>query len=68
MNKELQNWAEKVIKEITPDAINLNKDYYPFQSKAIENPDILFLGLNPGGGSSYESQSTKNKWEFINKE
>lgn len=65
MNKELQNWAEKVIKEITPDAINLNKDYYPFQSKAIENPDILFLGLNPGGGSSYESQSTKDKWEFI---
>ena len=66
MNPDLKKWAEKVINEISPIARKLNKDFYPFQSAVKNNPEILFLGLNPGGGSTYESQSKKDEWEFIN--
>lgn len=61
-NPEHVKWAQKVIDEITPEAIALKKDFYPLQSEIKDHPKFLFLGLNPGGGFTYESQA--EKWNF----
>ncbi|WP_144282108.1 hypothetical protein [Chryseobacterium echinoideorum] len=62
--KKLIDWAEKVINLCTPIAQKFNLEYYPLQSKAKLNPDILFIGLNPGGGYGYECQINNPDWEF----
>src|SRR5690606_28449608 len=36
------------------------------QSPAKANADVLFLGLNPGGGYSYDCQKNNPQWEFSN--
>lgn len=51
MNKELQNWAEKVIVDCSPILQKYKLDFYPFQSKLNESLDILIIGLNPGSNS-----------------
>lgn len=62
MNENLRAWAQKVIDSITPFAEKFNLDFYPLQSPIQENPQVLILGLNPGGGYTYISQ--KEKWKF----
>lgn len=64
----LETWAEETINLITPYAEKLNLDFYPLQSPADLNcnPKVLFLGLNPGGGATYESQKMSPDWEFVN--
>ena len=57
-------WAEKVIEKCTPNAEKFNLEYYPLQSKAKLNPEILFIGLNPGGGYGYDCQINNPDWEF----
>lgn len=64
----LQNWAQNTIDLITPYAESLNRDFYPLQSSVLskEKIKVLFLGLNPGGGATYNAQKTNAKWEFVN--
>ena len=57
-------WVEKVIEKCTPNAEMFNLEYYPLQSKAKLNPEILFIGLNPGGGYGYDCQINNPDWEF----
>ena len=57
-------WVEKVIEKCTPNAEKFNLEYYPLQSKAKLNPEILFIGLNPGGGYGYDCQINNPDWEF----
>lgn len=47
--KSLTDWAQKVIDRITPLAKESNKAFYPLQFPVKMNPDILIIGLNPGG-------------------
>lgn len=61
---QLISWAENVIETSTPIAEDFNLEYYPLQSKVKLNPDILFIGLNPGGGYGYDSQINNPNWEF----
>jgi len=64
----LEKWAQDTIDLITPYAEKLDKDFYPLQSSAFskDNFKVLFLGLNPGGGSTYTCQKANVKWEFVN--
>ena len=68
MKKQLLDLGNKIIESVTPFAFQLNKDFYPFQSTInLDKPQkFLFLGLNPGGGTSYESQMDNPQWNFIN--
>ena len=61
---ELQQWAAEVIEKITPIAEEINLAYYPLQSEAKMNPELLIIGLNPGSQGEYKEQRTKDKWEF----
>jgi len=58
------SWAAKVIDLITPQAEKFDKAFYALQSPLKQNPKVLFLGLNPGGGHSYKSQCENPDWEF----
>lgn len=62
MNTALENWAKRVIEEVSKVASEAKLDFYPLQSAAKMYPDILFLGLNPGGGATYESQCNNLDW------
>ena len=61
---ELEQWAAEVIEKITPIAEEINLAYYPLQSEAKMNPELLIIGLNPGSQGEYKEQKTKDKWEF----
>ena len=61
---ELEQWAAKVIEKITPIAEEINLAYYPLQTEAKMNPELLIIGLNPGSEGKYEEQKTKDEWEF----
>lgn len=61
---ELQQWAAEVIEKITPIAEEINLAYYPLQSEAKMNPELLIIGLNPGSQGEYKEQKTNDKWEF----
>ena len=51
---ELQQWAAEVIEKITPIAEEINLAYYPLQSEAKMNPELLIIGLNPRGDVNIE--------------
>ena len=55
---KLQIWAEEAIKYCHPMAEKLDRAFYAFQSKTLENPRLLLLGLNPGGRYGYEHKMT----------
>ena len=61
---ELQQWAAEVIEKITPIAEEINLAYYPLQSEAKMNPELLIIGLNPGSEASYKNQQENPNWEF----
>ena len=67
-NIELQQWASEVIEKITPIAEQINLAYYPLQSEAKINPELLIIGLNPRAVNEEEARidSQKNNpiWEF----
>lgn len=62
MNTALENWAKRVIDKVSKVASEAELDFYPLQSEAKMNPEIMFLGLNPGGGATYESQCNNLDW------
>ena len=55
---KLQIWAEEAIKYCHPMAEKLDRAFYAFHSKTLENPELLLLGLNPGGRYGYEHTMT----------
>ena len=61
---ELEQWAAEVIEKITPIAEQIDLAYYPLQTEAKMNPELLIIGLNPGSEGEYNEQKTKDKWEF----
>lgn len=47
-------WLEEVIDFLHPYAIVADIDYYTYQTTfEKENPDLLIIGINPGGNGSY---------------
>ena len=43
---ELEQWAAEVIEKITPIAEQIDLAYYPLQTEAKMNPELLIIGLN----------------------
>lgn len=62
MKKELERWCQEVVDFCNPKAEQLNLDYYCFQS-AIPTcePDLLVIGINPGGSESFRKTRTKDE-------
>ena len=65
---ELQQWAAEVIEKISPIAEEINLAYYPLQSEAKMNPELLIIGLNPRAEDEkiacLDSQRNNPIWEF----
>ena len=54
---------EKIANICNDYARKLNKDYYVFQSSSsLYNPEILIIGINPGGDGHYKRDRT---WEEL---
>lgn len=68
MNKEfesnIRNWAEKVINECSKIAENSDFDmkylFYPLQSAPCFQPEILFIGTNPGSTLGYRKENLED--------
>ena len=65
---ELEQWATEVIEKITPIAEQIDLAYYPLQTEAKMNPELLIIGLNPRAADEEEarldSQKNNSIWEF----
>jgi len=44
-------------------ALEINRDFYVFQTPIIYNPDLLIIGINPGGGKSYKEILSEKRYE-----
>jgi hypothetical protein len=60
--EKLKKWAEFTVEYCNEIAENKNRTYYVFQSEPRYEPDVLILGLNPGGNFTFESQIEKEGW------
>lgn len=50
-------WLEEVSNQFHEVALKLNTDYYVFQTDcAVYNPDLLIIGINPGGCGNYSDK------------
>lgn len=68
---KLKNWAINAVDFCHNIATDKNENfdlaYYSFQNTPIENPEILFLGINPGGEAyNYASQYENPIWNLLN--
>lgn len=54
-NEKLKKWADFTVKYCHNIALITDRSFYAFQSEPKENPEVLILGLNPGGNFSYQS-------------
>ena len=66
---KLEEWARNTVDFCHTVATDKNQDFdlsfYAFQNKPIENPEILFLGINPGGEAfPYSSQYENPIWDL----
>lgn len=62
LKKELQEWGKKVCCECREliKRGKTDKDFYVFQTAIPESsPELLLVGINPGGGKTYEEQVAK---------
>ena len=62
LQKELQEWGEKVCVECREliERGKTDKDFYVFQTAIpVKSPELLLVGINPGGGKTYEEQVSK---------
>lgn len=53
-------WLKEVAEQCHEFAIKTDLDFYVFQTPIFYNPDLLIIGINPGGDKSY-SQLLKDK-------
>lgn len=64
--EKLNKWAELTVKYChglnTDTELKIDRAFYAFQSKPIEEPEVLILGLNPRGQDNYESQYNNERW------
>lgn len=44
-------------------ALKIDRDFYVFQTPIIYNPDLLIIGINPGGGKSYKEILREKDYE-----
>ena len=44
-------------------AHEIDRDFYVFQTPIIYNPDLLIIGINPGGGKSYTKARKEKNYE-----
>ena len=51
--EKIEMWAKEVVEYCHPIACDTNMAFYAFQSNPQEEPEVLLLGLNPGGGGKY---------------
>ncbi|MCL2436056.1 MAG: uracil-DNA glycosylase family protein [Lentimicrobiaceae bacterium] len=70
--KKLEVWAEEVATKCHDYALKNDVDFYVFQSSLPEkpNPDLLIVGINPGGHVSYkekmkEKGKEKRTWQDL---
>lgn len=59
MKKELQEWGRQVCQECREliKSGKTDKDFYVFQTAIPEKqPELLLVGINPGGGKTYAEQ------------
>lgn len=61
---KLQNWLEAVAIICDSFAKEIDVDFYPFQSKVIESPDLLIIGANPGSNRSYNNRNRSSSELF----
>ena len=62
MEKELEKWCQDVVDFCNPKAEQLNLDYYCFQSAMPTfEPDLLIIGINPGGNCPFNKKRTKDE-------
>ena len=62
MEKALESWCQNVVDFCNPKAEQLNLDYYCFQSAMPTfEPDLLIIGINPGGNGAFKKKRTKNE-------
>ena len=55
-------WLQEVIDFLHPHALESDIDFYTFQTPFLtENPDLLIIGINPGGNGSYQKVLNKKK-------
>ena len=59
IQKELRNWAKKVVEKYDSVAKEENTSYYTQSdmSNIKKNPKVLILGINPGSNGSYRKIS-----------
>ena len=66
MNQKFNEWKAKVKAELeilkaeidnNETAKSLYNGFYVFDSKFIENPKIMFIGINPGDGNPNNNRS-----------
>lgn len=69
MSKE-QNFDENInqlLSEVSDTchvfADKIDRDFYVFQTPIIYNPDLLIIGINPGGGKSYKEILSEKRYE-----
>lgn len=62
--KKLEDWLKKVYAGCRKFALQRgnNLDFYVFLSSVIENPKILFIGVNPFGDRCYDETADKHLW------
>ncbi|MCU7540869.1 hypothetical protein [Riemerella anatipestifer] len=71
MDKKLLDWAYKTVEylhNVATDENNkeLDLSFYAFQSEPKLNPNVVFLGVNPGGEAySYSSLYSNPIWDLI---
>jgi hypothetical protein len=57
-------WLEDVSQQFHEVALKLDTDYYVFQTDcSVYNPDLLIIGINPGGGELYSKKLEEFKKE-----
>jgi hypothetical protein len=57
-------WLEEVVEKCHEFALKLDIDFYVFQTPCdIYNPDLLIIGINPGGGKGYKKMLENEQLE-----
>lgn len=64
LQQALQEWGKKVCKECRAfiDEGNTDQDFYVFQTEIPkESPELLLVGINPGGSKSYKERGKERE-------
>ena len=63
--KKLQTWLQEVATTCDKYAKEIDLDFYPFQSPLPKGKvDLLIVGINPGGGTTYQAMMEKKSEDY----